>query len=195
MSGALAAARRGYDIVGIAVVALVTACGGGLLRDGLFLQDGPPVLVRTPAYIGLVLGAVVLVALLARRMQGRVFLDLVALADAVGLGAYAVVGAQLAQQRGLTPLGVVLVAVVTAVGGGILRDLVMRQEPEIFRPGTLVALAALTGAGVFLAGTRWLLLDERLAAWLTIAVVATLRAASVYWGLKTRAVLEDEKPS
>ncbi|HWO02577.1 MAG TPA: TRIC cation channel family protein [Blastocatellia bacterium] len=51
VSGALIAARRGYDIAGVSALALVSATGGGLLRDGLFLQNGPPALVRTPVYL------------------------------------------------------------------------------------------------------------------------------------------------
>jgi uncharacterized membrane protein YeiH len=58
-SGALLAARRGFDVTGIFAVALVSATGGGLLRDGLFLQGGPPALVRTPAYV-IVAGAAAL---------------------------------------------------------------------------------------------------------------------------------------
>lgn len=57
ISGALVAARRGYDIAGVFTIALVTATGGGLLRDGLFLQNGPPELVQSPAYLVLVVVA------------------------------------------------------------------------------------------------------------------------------------------
>lgn len=193
LTGALLAARRGYDVVGVLVVALVSAGGGGLLRDGLFLQSGPPALVRTPVYLALVLAAVATTVVAGRRVQRlSAFHEVVGVADAVGLGAYAVVGAQLAQAHGLHPLGVVLVGVTNAVGGGVLRDLVMRQEPEIFKPGQLVALAALGGCLLFLLLTRVLALAEAPAAWVTIAAVAGLRGASVYWNWSTRPVLEGD---
>lgn len=196
LSGGLVAARQGYDVVGIFGVALVAATGGGLLRDGLFLQDGPPLLVRNPIYLSLVAAAAVIVVLLGRRVQRlRYFTETISLFDAIGLGAYAVVGAQLAQQRDLPLLGVVLVSVVTAVGGGVLRDVVMRREPEVFKPGTLVAIAALVGCCLFLLFTRSLRMGEVPAAWLTIVAVLGLRLLSVTYGWKTRAVLEgDERP-
>ena len=193
LSGGLIAARRGYDVVGIAGVALVSATGGGLLRDGLFLQDGPPRLVRTANYMGLVLTAVAVVLLVGRRVaRVRAIDEALALVDAVGLGAYAVVGVQLALLRQLHPLGVVLVGVVTAVGGSVLRDMVMRRDPDIFKPGTLLALASMVGCLVFLGCTRWLALDEVLSTWVTIGVVVGLRSASVYYGWRTRAIVELE---
>lgn len=196
LTGGLLAARQGYDVVGIAGVALVAATGGGLLRDSVLLQGGPPLLVRNPVYLGLVAAAAALVVLLGRRVQRlRFFTETIALFDAIGLGAYAVVGAQLAQQRALPLPGVVLVSVVTAVGGGVLRDVVMRRDPEVFKPGTFVALAALAGCCLFLLLTRSLRLGEVPAAWLTIAAVLGLRLLSVTYGWKTRAVLEgEEKP-
>jgi uncharacterized membrane protein YeiH len=192
-SGGLVAARKGYDIVGISGIALVTATGGGLVRDGLFLQNGPPVLVRTPIYLGLVAIAALTVILVGRRLHGqKFFAEAVAITDAIGLGAYAVVGSQLALGRGLSLPGVVLVGVTNAVGGGVLRDLLLRKEPEIFKPGTIVALAALSGCAIFLLLTRWLETDERVAAWVTIGAVSILRGISVTYDLRTRAIIDGE---
>jgi uncharacterized membrane protein YeiH len=195
LTGGLLAARRGHDVVGVVVVALVSSAGGGLLRDGLLLQDGPPLLVRTPDYLLLALLAALVVLVAGRRLQRLArFHEVVAVVDAVGLGAYAVVGALLAQRRELHPLGVVLTGVTTAVGGSVLRDLLLRQEPEIFRPGTLMAIAALGGCLLFLALTRGAALDERPAAWITIAATAAVRGASVYWNWRTRPVLDEPEP-
>ena len=93
ISGALVAARRGYDIVGIFILAMVSSTGGGLLRDGLFLQDGPPVLVQSPVYLVLVTVATGVVILFGKRVQ-RIpgFQRVVVVVDSLGLGAYAVVG-------------------------------------------------------------------------------------------------------
>jgi uncharacterized membrane protein YeiH len=70
-SGALLAARRGFDVTGIFAVALVSSTGGGLLRDGLFLQAGPPALVRTPAYVVIAGGAALVVWLFGKRVEGN----------------------------------------------------------------------------------------------------------------------------
>src|SRR5262245_23823894 len=144
ISGALVAARRGHDLSGVFALALVSATGGGLIRDGLFLQQGPPALVRTPAYLLIVAAAALIVLAIGARLQRLAhYSHLVDLVDALGLGAYAVVGMQLSLAAGLSLPGVALVGVVNAVGGGVLRDLFTRQPIEVFQPGTLTASAAL----------------------------------------------------
>src|SRR4051812_31617998 len=92
-SGAVLAARRGYDLTGIFVIALVSSCGGGLLRDALFLQAGPPILVRTPTYVIVTLLASLLTWRFGETLHGRLprpVVRLTELADALGLGAFAV---------------------------------------------------------------------------------------------------------
>ena len=92
LSGALLAARRGYDPVGLFVVALATGVGGGLLRDGLFLQQGPPVFVQDGRYLLVITLASALGYFFSAwldRIRGLLFV-----VDALGLGIYAVVGAQ-----------------------------------------------------------------------------------------------------
>jgi uncharacterized membrane protein YeiH len=187
VSGALVAARRGYDIAGIVALALVSATGGGLLRDGLFLQNGPPALVRTPAYLLIVAGAALLVLLFGARLQRlRFFSRLIDTVDALGLGAYAVVGMQLSLAAGLSLPGVALVGVVNAVGGGVLRDVLLRQDPVIFKPGTLMAAAAMAGCLVYLAMTKGLGAPSYVAAWVTIAVAYVVRTLSVRYDVRTQ---------
>lgn len=187
VSGALVAARKGYDIVGSFLLALATSTGGGLLRDGLFLQQGPPVLVQSPVYLPLVVAAAVLVWFFGRYVHKMVrFNDLLRLVDAAGLGAYAVVGMSYASAAGLSALGIILVGVVNAVGGGLLRDVIARREPDLLRPGTLQALAVVGGCLVFLALTGWGQARQTPAAWTAIAVVFVLRALSPRIGWRTR---------
>jgi uncharacterized membrane protein YeiH len=192
ISGALVAARRGYDIAGITVLALVTATGGGLLRDGIFLQD-VPILVRSPVYIGLVVIAALCITLFGQAVQRIRFFDLVlATVDAVGLGAFAVVGMELATVKGLSVFGIVLVGVVNAVGGSVLRDVLVRREPEFFKPGTPLATAALFGCIVFLLLEAYSNLDKTTCAWLTIVLVFTVRVLAVRMGFKTRPAMPVE---
>lgn len=188
VSGALIAARKRYDIVGLFALALVSATGGGLLRDGLFLQQGPPVLVQTPVYLEIVLAAALTVWVFGRKLHKVPgFEELVGLVDAVGIGAYAVVGMSRANAAGLSLLGIALVGTVNAVGGGLLRDVAARREPELFRPGTFQALAALAGCIFFLLLTVLAGWAQTPAAWATIGLVAIIRILSVRLGLKTSA--------
>jgi uncharacterized membrane protein YeiH len=178
-SGAVLAARRGYDLTGIFAIALVSSCGGGLLRDALFLQAGPPIIVRTPSYVILALVASLLVWGLGEKLQGRVpppIVQLTIVADALGLGAFAVVGMRLALAASIGVAGAVLVGVVNAVGGGILRSLLLHRTPEVFRPGQLTAIAALVGALFYAGLALGLRVDEDAA-----GVSAMLLAAGVNW--------------
>jgi uncharacterized membrane protein YeiH len=193
VSGALRAARSGFDVVGILIVALVSSTGGGLLRDGIFLQQGPPAVVRTPVFIALAAVAAATVVLVGHRVQSlRTFAYAVGLVDALGLGAYAVVGMNRAAAVGLSLPGVLLVGMVNAVGGSVLRDVLMRREPTILKPGTLEAVAALVGCVVYLLLTRLADAPRTGAAWGTIALVFVVRALAVRYRISTRPLREFE---
>jgi uncharacterized membrane protein YeiH len=186
ISGALLAARRGYALLGIATVALVSSTGGGLLRDGIFLQR-VPTLVRTPTYLYLIVTAVVLVMLFGRRVQRIPRLNaIIGLIDAIGLGAYAVVGMNLALAAHFPLIGVGVVGMVNAVGGGILRDVLNREEPHMFKPGTIEETAALVGCCAFIALIDFTSLGQFVSAWATIAVVFVVRLVAIRFHVETR---------
>jgi uncharacterized membrane protein YeiH len=189
-SGAVLAARRGYDLTGIFAIALVSSCGGGLLRDALFLQAGPPMLVRTPVYVILTLVASLLTWLVGESLHGRLpapLIQLTELADALGLGAFAVVGMRLAMAASISLPGAMLVGVVNAVGGGVLRSILLHRTPTVFRPGELTALAAFAGTLCYAALAIGLRLDENMAGLTAIAVVAGTNWVSRRYRLQTRA--------
>lgn len=182
-TGALAARSKGFDVVGIAVLGLVTGLGGALLRDGLFLQSGPPVVIRDARYLAAVLVGTVAGAWFAAHLR-RLALPF-QLADALGLGLYAAVGAQKATDAGLPFLGALLVSAVNAVGGSVLRDLLCGEVPLLFRPGELYALAAVVGGALFLALGRVAGLPDLAAAAACVAAAFLLRVASVRLGWRT----------
>ncbi|MET0795018.1 MAG: TRIC cation channel family protein [Polyangiaceae bacterium] len=189
-SGAVLGARRGFDLTGTFVIALVSSCGGGLLRDALFLQAGPPALVRTPTYVLVTVVATLLTWLLGERRRGRLpwlLVRLTGLADAIGLGAFAVVGMRLALAASISLAGAMLVGVVNAVGGGVLRSLLLHRTPQVFRPGQLTALAALGGTLAYAALSAGLHLDENVAGLTAIVLVAVTNWASRRYRLETRA--------
>lgn len=143
--GALfAIVRHRFDLVGIAVVAGVTGMGGGILRD-LLLGVRPALLADR--YLLVVLVAIITAILLGRwHEHGR---KPVALADAVTIGLYAVAGTYKSLQLSTSILVAVLLGVITAVGGGVMRDLIVSERPAIFQGGPLYATAALAGATTF----------------------------------------------
>lgn len=189
-TGAVLAARRGYDLTGIFAIALVSSCGGGLLRDALFLQAGPPMLVRTPAYVLLALVASLLTWRIGEWLHGRMpplFARLTELADAVGLGAFAMVGMRLSLAASISLPGAMLVGVVNAVGGGVLRSLLLHRTPQVFRPGELTALAALGGTLTYAALAVGLSVNDNAAGLAAITLVAATNWISRRYRLETRA--------
>ncbi|KIM00360.1 membrane protein [Paramagnetospirillum magnetotacticum MS-1] len=194
VTGALTAMRKGYDMVGVFFLALVTGLGGGLLRDGVFLQQVPSVLgshyltaVLVASFIGLLFGQ-------ALNRLSLVFL----LVDAMGLGLYTVFGAQKALNAGLGWVSALLIGVVNAVGGGMLRDLMTREDPLIFRPGEFYAAAALAGGLVFAALGLGLGVSAEPAALAGAGVTVLVRMASVRFGWRTpaaRALIGRDEPT
>ena len=146
MTGIWAASRRGYDIVGAFALAFVSGVGGGLLRDSIFLSQ-PPAIMQDPRYLVAVLAAVA-IGVIFHRLALR-FERLTAYVDAIAMAVYAVVGADKALVAGTAAVSAVLIGMTNAVGGGLLRDIFVREEPLLFKPGQFYVLAALGGCVLF----------------------------------------------
>jgi uncharacterized membrane protein YeiH len=187
-TGAIEGMRKRYDLVGVLVLALVAGLGGGLLRDGIFLQDGPPAALKDGRYLAAVLAGATVGVLFASTFH-RLKL-VVAIADAIGLGLYAVYGAQRGMLAGLPLLAATLVGTVNAVGGGLIRDVLVREEPFLFRPGEFYALAAVGGAATFVVLEGLAGRSSHVAAMLGVAVTLLLRFGSIRLGWKTGALTD-----
>lgn len=143
ISGASLAVRKRFDIVGMAVLATATALGGGILRDTLL--DLPPAALGDQWYLAVPLLAT-LVVLAAPRVVEQVTRPVLVF-DAGGLGLFCVVGTAKALDAGLGVMAAVLLGTITAVGGGVLRDVMARDVPTIFRADSaLYAIPAALGA-------------------------------------------------
>jgi len=184
LAGALVAARRQYDYVGVFALAFVTGLGGALIRDGIFLTQGPPMAVRDSRYL-LAVVAATLVAVGINQLN-RPLARVVLVFDAIGLGVYAVVGADRSVAAGLGHLGAILVGVVNAVGGGVLRDVLMREEPVIFKPGQYYAAAAALGAFLYVGLRATLEMNPQPAAFIAGGVAILVRLLAVRYDWRTR---------
>lgn len=142
-TGALAAARRKHDIITFGFFAAITGVGGGTLRD--LLINAPVFWVQRPGYVMVCLGVAVFVWLLGQR--GWRFRALLWL-DALGLAAYAVVGAAKALSLGVHPFSAMVMGVLTTAFGGVIRD-VLAGEPNLLLRREIYITAALLGASVF----------------------------------------------
>jgi len=177
LSGALLAVRRGLDVFGILVLSLAAALAGGILRD-VTLGATPPAALQDSRYLlaGLAAGAVVFAA---HRVIARMARPVMVL-DALGLGLFAVAGCRKALDHGLDPLPALLLGVLTAVGGGALRDLLVAEVPRVLRE-EVYALAALAGAAVVVAG-RHFALPEAGVVVAGVALAFAVRVISVWRG-------------
>jgi uncharacterized membrane protein YeiH len=143
LSGAALAARRGFDVVGILVLAIVTAVGGGVLRD-VILGDTPPTAFTEWPYLAAPLAAATLTFFFHPAVER--LNRLVLIFDAGGLGFFSVAGTLKALDYGLSPLPAAALGVTTGVGGGLLRDIVARDTPVLVDPRSeLYAIPAMAG--------------------------------------------------
>jgi len=143
LSGGLAAVRARLDLFGVVVLAAVVGLAGGITRDVLI--GTPPATFRDWRYLAAAAAAGV-VCFFAGRALERAERS-VMIFDALGLGLFAVTGATKALQFGLGPVQAILLGTITGVGGGMLRDLLLREVPTVLREG-LYAIPALLGASV-----------------------------------------------
>lgn len=182
LSGVIEAKKKRMDFVGAFTAAFLTAFGGGTLRD-LILDRHPLVWVGAPGYIAAVF-AIALVASLSHAWNGRLFQPgpLVATLDALGLGMFSAAGTSVALTAGAHPLVAIVMGVVTATFGGVLRDVVCNEIPTIFKTSHLYATCALLGSIVYLLLSNSAL-GEAGASVVAIGVAAGLRLLAMRYDI------------
>jgi len=144
LGGVIARAERLHP-VGFIALAIMSGLGGGMIRDTL-LQHGTPVALTHPSYIvtALVGAAIAFFLPVGERLWNRTFLYI----DALALGCWAATGALKTLAVGLGVLPALLLGTITAVGGGMTRDVFLRRVPKIFAGGNLYTTAAVLASGV-----------------------------------------------
>ncbi|SFQ06514.1 trimeric intracellular cation channel family protein [Tranquillimonas alkanivorans] len=177
LSGGMLAVRRELDVFGITVLAVAAALAGGMLRD-IALGATPPAAFADGCYLVAALGSA-LCAFFGHRLIARLNKPVMIL-DAIGLGLFAVSGCGKALSFGLDPLPAVVLGILTAVGGGTVRDVLVAEVPRVLRE-EVYALAALLGALVVVLGAA-LDLNEGWTAAAGVAAAAAFRIVSVWRG-------------
>lgn len=168
LGGVVARGER-LDPIGFGTLAILSGLGGGLIRDTL-LQHGPPAALVDDTYIVTALAGAAVAFFL--HVEGRLWDRCFPIVDALALGCWAAAGAQKTLSVGLGWLPAVLLGTITAVGGGMVRDVVLRRIPAIFGGNTLYASAAVLASGTLVVVTG--------AGYPSVAVVAaTLTGAAV----------------
>ena len=179
VSGVLAARDRGLDLLGVIVIATITAIGGGTLRD-LLLNRYPIFWITDAQYLMVIIASALLTVayVRVRPPPGKALL----VADAAGLALFALSGAQVAEAAQCPAIIVVLMGTLTGVAGGVLRDVITAQVPLILRRD-IYATAAIVGVALYLLLQAFGL--QRSAAFgAGMAVVIALRLLAIHWGLQ-----------
>lgn len=177
ISGAMLGVGRKLDFFGVLALSFAASSAGGIIRD-LLIGSVPPAAISDWRYVAVAMAAGVTIFFwysAVSRLQTAILIF-----DAAGLALFAVAGAEKAVAFGLNPLTAALLGMLTGIGGGITRDLLVARTPAVFQRD-LYAIAALAGAGVVVAGH---LLDS--------PVVATaITAAMVCFGIRLVAIRRD----
>jgi len=195
VSGALLAARKRMDLVGVVVLGCIVAVGGGTVRD-LLLQQ-PVFWVTSPTFV--IVAAVVAMATLPLHRQKIIqfsrHLNMMSISDAAGMALFVITGTNVALQADASPIAAALVGVIAGVGGGMIRDVLAMEIPDVLRNGQFYASAAFIGAVLYV-----LLLELPVSAlalfWLPILVIFTIRIYSLRrgWGVPTVSLSEPQHP-
>ena len=167
------------DLIGVMVLALVTAVGGGTIRDVLLARH-PIFWLADPTYIIVIISSGLATVAYAKWRRPPEASLLVA--DALGLALFSVVGAQIAEHAGLPAASGVILGTVTGVAGGIVRDVLSMEIPLVLRRGNLYATAAIVGTSVYFALER-LEVARDVSAIAGMVVVAAMRLSSLRWGI------------
>lgn len=164
--GAAVARAMRMDLVAFVTLGIISGLGGGLIRDTLL--QVPPVALDHPAYLPTALAGALVGYLVP--FDGRWTNRALVVADALALGCWSAIGSLKAAQVGLAPVPAILIGLITAVGGGMVRDVLVGRTPAVFGGNTLYAVPAVTGSVVMVVGE--LLGLEALAFGVAIVVTA-----------------------
>jgi uncharacterized membrane protein YeiH len=151
LSGAAAGVKERLDLFGVLVLSFAAASAGGIMRD-LLIGAVPPAAISDWRYLAVsILAGLIVFFWFPRSERLRKLRNLVLIFDAAGLAVFAVAGTQKALGYGLNPVMSALLGMLTGIGGGMLRDLLLAEIPTVLR-SELYAVAALAGAAVVVAG-------------------------------------------
>lgn len=192
VSGALVAIEKKLDHYGIAILAMITAVGGGIIRDVLIGLKLPAAL-ENPMYVLISLGTAVLVIGCYKWITK--YRNILLLFDAIGLAAFTAIGAEAALSHHVyTPFVVITMATLTGTGGGVLRDVFAKEIPFVFQK-EVYAVASIIGACGFMAA-YYVLKDAKAAMYISFGITLIIRlvAIKMNWHLaKVRQIEERDE--
>ncbi|MGA0866222.1 MAG: trimeric intracellular cation channel family protein [Candidatus Nanopelagicaceae bacterium] len=182
--------NKRFDFIGVIAIAIMTSLGGGLIRD-LFLGVGRPSALQDNNYIITVIIAVIAALLLGRwyNSSKKIAAKIVLVLDSISMGLFTVAGTYKALLFNAPVTVAILLGVITAVGGGVLRDVLARRTPAIFTGGPLYATATFIGASLFVI-LDVIDLNRDLASAITVLTIVSIHMLSIRFELHMRPAVE-----
>jgi len=189
LSGGLIAVKKEMDLFGVMVLATVTAVGGGTTRDVL-LGNTPVFMLIDPAYLLVVLAGAVF-AVVFYRAFSRINAAIL-VADAFGLGTFVCIGMSKALSAGIPYSGAILLGVITAILGGMLRDILAREVPAVLTRD-FYAMACAAGGMVFIILHRYHVAEDQIMLWAAgVTIILRLLAIKYKWNFIKVSVMESQ---
>lgn len=189
ITGAMAARQKGYDYVGAFVLAGITAVGGALIRDGVCIQDGISPIFEDGNYMVALICAWICGIFLGGMLNR--FDGVIMFCDALGLGIYAVFGTNKSLVYGLSIPVAIAIGFINAVGGGLLRDIIVREEPMVFKPGQFYGVVAVVGSVSYVVLQQFL--PPTIAAIIVAVLTLVLRYAAVRLNLHSNPISDTQE--
>lgn len=190
LSGAMVAIRKNLDLLGIVVLGVITAVGGGMIRD-ILIGINPPTLFVKPVYVTAAFFAVLALFLIIKfggitikMLESEGYESIMNLFDAIGLGAFTVVGIDTAIAAGFRQYAflIIFLGVITGVGGGLLRDIMADVTPAVLKKH-IYACASIAGAVCYVLLLNVVGDGARLVISASLVVVIRLLARKYKWNL------------
>lgn len=181
-SGLIAAARKKLDMVGVVLLVLVTAFGGGTLRD-ILLDRHPFFWMQNEMWIWLLAGLAIFTQFLVKARNIELSAKAIDWPDAIGLGVFAASGTQIALDLGNSPLIASIMGVITAAFGGLIRDVLIAEIPGLVNDHQLYASLAFVG-GLFIWLLQYLNVDNTVAALIGAITIIVVRILAIRLGWK-----------
>ena len=178
ISRVLAGVKKKLDILGVVVLGIITAFGGGILRDVILNSVPASVVNERDMYIAIVIS--ILAYALFKKMKNYFYL--IRIFDAAGLALFTIIGAERGMSAGLGLLGTVLMATLTGVAGGAIRDVLIMEIPFILKE-EVYALLSIIGAVVFWIGINYFDLDKSILSYIIIIMIFAGRMIAVKYNL------------
>jgi uncharacterized membrane protein YeiH len=173
ISGFIEARRKRMDLVGVFTVAFIAAFGGGTLRD-ILLDKRPLFWVQHQEYAILIFVLALIATPLIRTLRQIVSERVIVVADAVGLGLFAIAGVSQAQQANMPVFIAAMMGVITGIFGGVLRDIVCNEVPMVFRDGKPYAICAFIGCWMYIVMQKTSVSDD-FALWSSAMAITAMR--------------------